>query len=163
MTTKKECMKDTDNKLILSNAEKFKILHQKKGISLINWEKHINYIVIPVTINICVNSKKYKIDFVKYSKYMIDTLNDGFSGKIYSPYKNVNNEINFKYDIDYIKNILDKDKILNSETNANIIYNFINNKIDTKIRFYLHSIVYHDVFIEESFENNDTEKFIEFN
>jgi hypothetical protein len=161
MSNKKECMKDTDNKLILNNIEKFKILHQKKGIKLINWEKHINYIVVPVTINICINSKKYKIDFVKYSKYIVDTLNDGFSGKTYSPYKNVNNETDFRYNIDYIKKILDKDKISNSETNAKIIYNFINNETDTKIRFYLHSIVYHDVFIEESFENNDTEKFIE--
>jgi len=154
-------MKDTDNKLILANAEKFKILHQKKGVKLINWEKYMNYVVIPVTINICVNSKKYKIDFVRYSKYIIDTLNDGFSGKIYSPYKNTNGDPEFKYNVNYIKSILDKNQIPNSEPNANTIYNFINNKTDTKIRFYLHSVVFHDVYIEESFENIDTEAFIE--
>lgn len=161
MSNKRECMKDTDNRLILNNIEKFKILQQKKGIRLLNWEKNIDYIIVPVTINICVNSKKYKIDFIKYSKYIIDVLNDGFSGKTNSPYKNINNDLDFKYNKQYIKNILDKDKIPNAEKNSDIIYNFINNNTDTKIRFYLNSIVFHDVFVEESFDSNDTEKFIE--
>jgi hypothetical protein len=141
--------------------EKFKNLHERKGYKLINWDKHIDLIVVPVTINICINSLKYKIDFIKYSKYIIDILNDGFSGKIYSPYKNINNESDFKYNKAYIQQILETQKDINSQKNAEIIYNFINTKTDTKIRFYLNSIVYHDIFIEEKFENNDTEKFIE--
>ena len=161
MSDKNKCMEDSDIKLVLKNAEKFKILHEKKGIKLINWESHLRQIIVPVTINICINSKKYKIDFIKYSKYIIDTLNDGFSGKIYSPYKNVENDANFKYNADYIKNILELDKKTNCEKNANIIYNFINKKTDTNIRFFLHSIVYHDIFIEESYEKKDTELFIE--
>ena len=161
MSEKKECMKDIDNKLILKNIKKFNILHQKKGIKLLNWEKNVELIIIPVTINICVNSQKYKIDFVKYSKYMIDVLNDGFSGNIYSPYKNINNNPDFKYNTTFIKKILDKDKILNSEKNSDIIYNYINTNNDTKIRFFLDSIVYHNIFLEEKFENSDTEKFLD--
>ena len=154
-------MKENDKKLILKNVEKFKILHQKRDFKLMSLNKHMDLVIVPVTINICINSLKYKIDFIKYAKYIIDTLNDGFSGKSYSPYKNINNEPSFKYNIEYIKKILDTQKDFNSHKNAEIIYNFINASTDTKIRFYLHSIVYHDVFIDEKFENNDTEKFIE--
>jgi hypothetical protein len=154
-------MDDSDNKLVLKNKEIFKILHEKKGIKITNPEGQKNLIIVPVTINICINSKKYKIDFLKYSKYMIDILNDGFSGKIHSPYKNIENEPNFLYSSNYIKNILDNNLITNSEKKANIIYNAINKKTDTNIRFYLDSIVYHDTFIETTYENKDIESFIE--
>lgn len=150
-----------DHKLILKNADKFKILHETKGNKLLSWNKHIDFIIIPVTINICVNSLKYRIDFLKYSKHMIDTLNDGFSGKIHSPYKNINKDHNFKYSQENIKKMLEKQKINNAQKNADLIYKYINTKTDTKIRFYLHSIVYHDTFIENKFENNDTIKYVE--
>lgn len=155
----KKCKNDFMELKIIENEEKFLILHEKKGIKLSGWEKHINLIVIPVSINIFVNSKKIKIDFIKYCKYMVDCLNDGFSGNAYSPYKNINNDQNFKYGIQYIKNTLDKSKDPNSQSNAHIIYNYINNKTDTKIRFYLHSVIFHDSFIEENYENSDTETF----
>jgi hypothetical protein len=161
MTEINKCMTEEDVKLVMKNAEKFEILRQKKSAKLINWEKNIGLIIVPVTINICVNSKKYKIDFIKYAKHMVDVLNDGFSGKSKSPYKNSNNETNFLYSIDYIQKILDLEKNVSSEKNAKLIYNFINKKTDTNIRFYLDSIVYHDTFIEEFYEKKDTETFIE--
>lgn len=154
-----------ENKLIVENRENFKILHQKKNHKVSKLEKNIDIIIIPTTINVCINTIKHKIDFIKYAKYMISILNDGFSGNLSSPYKNIDNKKNFKYNIDYIKNILEKQKDssneMNVQMNAEIIYKYINTKNDTKIRFYLHSIVYHDVFIEEIFENNNTEKFME--
>jgi hypothetical protein len=161
MSHKKECVEENDNNLILNNANIFKVLRERKGHKLSNWNRHIDLIIVPVTINICINSIKYKIDFIKYSKYIIDILNDGFSGKLYSPYKNIHKDTNFKYNQEYIKKILEKQKDINSNKNSQIIYNYINAKIDTKIRFYLHSIVYHDIFIEEKFVNNDTEKFLD--
>lgn len=161
MLNKKECIKDNDNNLILKNIDEFNKLHNRKGYKLSNWNKYIDTIVIPTTINICVNSSKYKIDFIRYSKYIIDTLNDGFSGKIHSPYKNINKNDDFEYNQENIKKMLDIQKINNSQKNAEIIYNYINTKTDTKIRFYLHSIVYHDNFIEEKFEKNNTIKFVE--
>jgi hypothetical protein len=160
-----KCVNDMyDNELLNNNSDKINLIHQKKGVKLSDWENHIDHIdqiIVPVTINVCLNSKKYQIDFVKYSKYMIDKLNDGFSGKIYSPYKNTNNDENFKYNKEYIKKLLDNDLKENSEKNAQVIYNYINKTNDSKIRFYLHSIVYHDIFLEESFEHHNTEKFIE--
>jgi hypothetical protein len=155
-----KCANNFNESEIIALDEKFKILHEKKGIKLSGWEKHINLIVVPVSINICVNSKKLKIDFIKYCKYIVDSLNNGFSGNAYSPYKNINNDPDFKYGIKYITNTLNKSKHTNTETDANTIYDFINIKSDTKIRFYLHTVVYHDTFIEESYENSSTEKFI---
>jgi hypothetical protein len=145
--------KDNDNKLVLKNSIKF------KNIKI--WDGHYKFIIVPVTINICVNTLKYKIDFIKYCKYMIDILNDGFSGNIESPYKNSKNETNFKYGKTFIKEILENNNISNIDTNADIIYNYVNTKNDTGIRFYLNSIVYHDIYIEEKFEGETTENFIE--
>jgi hypothetical protein len=161
MNHKEKCMEDNDIKLVLKNADKIKILHQKKGIKLINWSSSTRQIIVPVTINVCVNSKKYKIDFIKYSKHMVDILNNGFSGKSHSPYKNTHSDDNFMFNVEYIKNILETNKNTNCEKNANIIYDFINKKIDTNIRFFLHSIVFHDTFIEESYEKKDIETFLE--
>jgi hypothetical protein len=161
MNEKKECTKDIDNKLIIKNIEKFKILRQKKSLKLSNWDKYNDLVIVPVTINICINTFKYKIDFLKYSKYIVQILNDGFSGTIQTPYKNIDNSSNFLYNKNYIEKILEKNNISEINKNADIIYNYLNKKNDTKIRFYLHSVVYHDTFIEEKFENNNTEIFLE--
>jgi len=164
---KKPCVKDIDNDFIINNSKKFELLHQKKGIKLIDWETHIDdMIIIPVTINIYLDSNKLKINFIKYAKYLIDILNDGFSGNIKSIYKdtntnaNTNSNTNTIYNKEYIANILEKNKISNREHNANIIYNYINNQTDTNIRFYLHSIIFNDLFLEEEFEDNSTDKFM---
>ena len=158
---KHHCIRDIDNDFIIKNAKKFELLHQRKGAKLIKWESYVNdLIIIPVTINICLDSKDIKINFIKYSQQIIDILNDGFSGNIYCKYKNNNNDHNFIYNKEYIKSILDKQNIKDSEKYAETIYNNINNRTDTNIKFYLHSIVFHDVFLEMSFDNNDTEEFM---
>jgi len=159
--SKKDCMEDIDNKLILKNIDKFKIIQQEKGIKISSWNKQIETIIVPVTINICIDTFNYKIDFLRYCKYIVDILNEGFSGNINSPYINTKNEENFKYGKNYIKKILEENEENSISKNADIIYDYINKKHDTKIRFYLQSIVYHDVFIEEKFVNNDTEKFLD--
>ena len=65
---KKPCVKDIDNDFIINNAEKFKIIHQKKGIKLIEWESHINdLVIIPVTINVYLDSNKLKINLYFFS------------------------------------------------------------------------------------------------
>jgi hypothetical protein len=69
-----KCANNFNESEIIASDEKFKILHEKKGIKLSGWEKHINLIVVPVSINICVNSKKLKIDFIKYCKISIRTV-----------------------------------------------------------------------------------------
>lgn len=160
---KKYCIKDINNKLIIDNANIFEKLHLQNSIKLLNWYLHINdLIIIPVTINICVNTKKLKINFIKYCKYIVDILNDGFSGNLESKYKNMNknNNESFIYNIAYIKQILEQQQIKNSDKNAKIIFNYINKCYDTNIKFYLESIVFHDNFIEEDFINNNTEYFI---
>ncbi len=159
--SEKDCMEDIDNKLILKNIEKFKIIQQEKGIKISIWNKQIETIIVPVTINICIDTFRYKIDFLRYCKYIVDILNEGFSGTINSPYRNINNEENFKYSKHYIKKILEENEENSLSKNADIIYDYINKKHDSRIRFYLQSIVYHDVFIEQKFVNNDTEKFLD--
>ncbi len=81
-----KCNNECNNSLILKNKNIFKKIHKNKSISKINFDN--NLILIPVTINICLTKEKYKIDFIKYSKYIVDRLNNGFSGNIESKYKN---------------------------------------------------------------------------
>jgi hypothetical protein len=145
------------NKLIIKNKKIFKKIHNKKSISssIINFDfNNNNFIIIPVTINICLTKEKYKIDFIKYSKYIIDTLNNGFSGNISSKYKEE------KYTKEYFKNNLFEKYNKKAEIYANTIYNYINKEVDTKIRFYLDSIEYYNINFEIEFNNNDTEKLI---
>jgi hypothetical protein len=151
---KNKCNDECNNSLILKNKKIFKKMHKNKSISKINFDFNNNLIIIPVTINICLSKEKYKIDFIKYSKYIIDTLNNGFSGNIESKYKNN------KYSKEYFKNKLLEKYNKNAEIYANTIYNYINKKTDTKIRFYLDSIEYFNLNFEIEFENKNTEKLI---
>jgi hypothetical protein len=155
---------DDYNNLIIKNKKIFKKIHNRKSIPsqyLANYDfsNDENIIIIPVTINICLTKEKYKIDFVKYSKYIIDTLNDGFSGNISCKYKNDKNN---KYNKDFFKNKLIEKYDKEAENYANIIYNYINKKVDTKIRFYLDSIEYYNTNFEIEFKNSDIEKLINY-
>lgn len=154
-----KCNNDSSdyNKLIMKNKKIFKKIHNRKSISssTINFDfNNNNFIIIPVTINICLSKEKYKIDFLKYSKYIIDTLNNGFSGNISSKYKED------KYSKEYFKNKLFEKYNIKAERYANTIHDYINKKTDTKIRFYLDSIEYYNINFEIEFNNNDTEKLI---
>ena len=146
-----KCVSDDYDDLIIKNKMVFKNIHKKKSTSLLYFN-HKNTIVIPVTINICLSIKNYDYNFVKYAKYIIQTLNDGFSGKIYSKYKNVYDN---KYKIDYFKKILlktfSKDKV---DIYAIQIYNYINNNTDTNIKFILESIEYFNKDFTIEYENN---------
>jgi hypothetical protein len=140
------CLDDVDNNLITANKDIFETFHKK------NLNKYLEYdfdnvIYVPTIINICIKNKKNSIDFLKYCDYMISVLNDGFSGNIKSKYKN--------YSSDYFTNLL-------GEINGQIVQNYINYKYDTKIRFFLKSIIYHDKNFEYDFCKNksDTEDLI---
>ena len=155
-----KCNDNNDNNLIIENKKIFKKIHKNKSITNsfnnYNFNDDNHLIIIPVTINICLTKEKYKIDFIKYSRYIVDRLNDGFSGNISCKYKN---DI---YTVDYFKNkLLDKYK-KKAENYANTIYNYINKKVDTRIRFYLDSIEYYNTNFEVEFKNNDTEKLINY-
>jgi len=153
---------DSDINLILNNRHVFELLHKKKGGSLYKYDEN-NLIIVPTTINICLTTSKYNFDIIKYAKYIIDVLNDGFSGKIKSKYKNNNNRIitedtkNIIYDVKYFKSILDDTYTdVEKEEYANTIYNYINNENDTRIRFYLDSIEYFDKNFEVEFKDSST-------
>jgi hypothetical protein len=140
------CLDDVDNNLITANKDIFETFHKK------NLNKYLEYdfdnvIYVPTIISICIKNKKNSIDFLKYCDYMISVLNDGFSGNIKSKYKN--------YSSDYFTNLL-------GEINGQIVQNYINYKYDTKIRFFLKSIIYHDKNFEYDFCKNksDTEDLI---
>lgn len=135
-----KCLDDLDNNLILKNKEIIEKYHEK------NIKKYLKYdfedlIYVPTVINICVRDEKIQSGFIKYAKYMIDVLNDGFSGKIKSKSKT--------YSVEHFEKIL-------GDTNGQIVYNYINNNLDTKIRFYLKSIKYHDTTFEYDFTKNKT-------
>lgn len=144
---KKKCYEDKDNQIILDNIEIFNDYHNKLNIdSLIvndNYE-----IFIPVTINICLTNSKYLIDFIKYSKYIVDVLNEGFSGNINNKYKST------EYSEEFFS------IISNSKEYGKIIHNYINYKFDSKIRFYLNSIVYYNKNFEVEFTDVNTELLI---
>jgi hypothetical protein len=152
-----KCNQDYDSKLIINNKYIFDKLHNKKMDlinSYIDKKENDEIIVIPVSINICLTMKKYNINFIKYCNYIINILNDGFSGNINSKYKDS------KYNKEYFKSKLSnkfKDK---ADSYAEYIYNYINNNTDTKIRFYLDSIEYFDKDFEVSFKDNNTENLI---
>jgi hypothetical protein len=152
------CNDDYTNNLVIKNKKIFKKIHKKKSYSNLNnnFDYNNNLIIVPVTINICLSKDKFKIDFIKYSKYIIDTLNDGFSGNISCKYKND------KYTKEYFKNKLIEKYNKKAENYGNSIYNYINMKVDTRIRFYLDSIEYYNKNFEIEFKNNDTEKLINY-
>jgi hypothetical protein len=159
MTKKMSCNNDhIINKLIIKNKDVFERIHKKKGGSLISHTyENSEIITIPVTINICLTYKKYKIDFVKYANYIVNMLNSGFSGNSVSKYKDNN-----IYNIDFfINELLEKYEIDNATSYANQIYKYINTATDTKIRFYLESIEYFDIDFEYYFEGTNTEKMVE--
>lgn len=144
----KRCFEDKDNKIILNNIDIFNNFHIKNNTQNLTINSDIK-IIIPVTINICLTNSKYSIDFIKYSKYIIDVLNDGFAGKIKNKYKSP----------EYTETFFSI--ISNSIPNGKIIYNYINYKFDSNIRFFLNSIVYHNKNFEQEFTNTDTELLIE--
>ncbi len=135
-----KCLDDIDNNLIVKNKEIIEKYHEK------NKKKYLKYdyediIYVPTVINICVQDDKIRFGFIKYCKYMIDVLNDGFSGKIECKSKN--------YTKEHFEKIL-------GETNGQLVYNYINCNLDTKIKFYLKSIEYHDNTFEYDFTLNKT-------
>ncbi len=143
MNTDLKCLDRIDNKTIINNKKIFEKIHRT------NKDKYLSYdfddeIIIPVVINICLSYSDYSIDFIKYCNYLIKILNDGFSGKIESKYKNP------KYSPKYFS------ELVGSEPNGKIIYDYINYKFDTKIRFYLKSIEYFDKNFEYDFLKNST-------
>jgi hypothetical protein len=137
-----KCDDNIDNNLIIKNKQIFKNLHKKNYINYYKLDFD-DLIIIPVTINICLSISKYNFDFIKYSKYIIDTLNDGFSGNINCKYKSS------EYSIEYFSNLL------SSEINGKIIYDYINCNFDTRIRFYLQSIEYFNKNFEYTFTNSN--------
>ncbi len=143
-----KCYEDKDNKLIIENKYFFDEYHKEKETSYLNIE-YDNTIVVPTIIHICVNKKETSIDMIKYCKHIVETLNSGFSGQIKNKYKSE------KYSIEYFS------KISGSEKKGKIIYDYINYRFDTKIRFYLESIEYHNNIFQTDFTNSDTEILIE--
>lgn len=141
------CLDDIDNNLIKKNREIFDKLHELNSSNYLKYDFD-NIIYVPTIINICIRNPKNSrnpnesIDYLKYCDYMIQVLNDGFSGNIKSKYKN--------YSEKYFINIL-------GEPNGKIVYQYINYRYDTKIRFYLKSIIYHDKNFEYDFCKNKTD------
>ena len=66
---KKRCFVDKDNKSILDNQNIFTEYHKNSNTDNLTIDNNLK-IIIPVTINICLTTSKYSIDFIKYSKYM---------------------------------------------------------------------------------------------
>ena len=145
---KKKCYEDKDNKLILDNIEIFNNYHKNFNTDSILINDNFE-IFIPVTINICLTNSKYSIDFIKYSKYIIDVLNEGFSGNIKNKYKSP------EYSEEFFS------IISNNIEHGKIIHSYINYKFDSKIRFYLDSIVYYNKNFEIEFTDVNTELLIE--
>jgi len=150
------CNDDKYNKLIKKNKHIFEKMHNKKSISIMNFDYSNNLIIVPVSINICLTKDKYKIDFIKYAKYIIKTLNDGFSGNINSKYQNE------YYNKEYFKKQLQDKYNKVASKYAEVIHNYINKKTDTKIRFYLETIEYYNMNFEVKFEDNNTEKLVNY-
>ena len=146
-----KCCEDKDNKLIIDNKDFFDTYHSENNSKYFDIE-YDNLIVIPVIIHICVTKSKSSIDILKYCKHTIDTLNSGFSGKIKNKYKSDSSD---KYNVEYFS------KICGSEKNGKIIYDYINYKFDTKIRFYLETIEYHNKNFTTDFTNPNTEALID--
>ena len=109
---KKRCFIDKDNKAILDNQNIFTEYHKNSNTDNLTIDNNLK-IIIPVTINICLNTTKYSIDFIKYSKYIINVLNDGFSGKIKNKYKSS----------DYTETFFSI--LLNNIEHGKIIHNYI--------------------------------------
>lgn len=152
------CDDNNYNKLIIEHSGVFERIHaslghENKKSSLTKFNCDIE-IIIPVTINICIDSD---IEFIKYCKYMIDTLNDGFNGSIECIYKN-----NSNYSINYFKEIFKKKYNNEEQINdyAETIHKYINTSHDTKIRFILDSVVNHNKTFEVEFKDNNTELLI---
>ncbi len=145
---KKRCFVDKDNKSILDNQNIFIEYHNNFNTPNLLIDNNLK-IIIPVTINICLTNTKYSIDFIKYSKHIINVLNDGFSGKIKNKYKSA----------EYTETFFSI--LSNNIEHGKIIHNYINYKFDSKIRFYLDSIVYHDKNFEAEFINSDTNLLID--
>jgi hypothetical protein len=136
-----KCGNIIDNNLILTQKSLFENIN-KKNIKKYNYSNKL--IIVPVSINICLRYEKYNIDFIKYCKYMINILNDGFSGQIHCQYKySINTLYSQQYIFDILNNINNSNKI-NKELNSELIYKYVNNSFDTKIRFYLDTIEYFD-------------------
>ncbi len=144
----KKCFEDKDNKLIIENIDTFTNIHKINNYSDINLHDE-KLIVIPVTLHICITKSKILVDLIKYSKFIIDTLNSGFSGNIKNKYKSS------KYDIDFFS------KLLGSEKNGKIVYDYINYKFDAGIRFYLETIEYYDKDFITDFKDLDTELLVD--
>ncbi len=145
---RKRCFIDKDNKSILDNQNIFNKYHQTNKTDNLDIDDNLK-IIIPVTINICLTTEKYSIDFIKYSKHLINVLNDGFSGKIKNKYKSTEYSETF-FSI-----------LANNIEHGKIIYNYINYKFDSKIRFYLDSIVYHNKNFEIEFVDTNTNLLVE--
>ncbi len=132
-----------DDSTIFKHLNYFNSFHKQNY----SFNKYLNYdfdnlIIIPVTINICLKIKDFDFDFIKYSKHIIDTLNEGFSGNSYSKYKSE------KYNLKYFK------KLITDKTQASIIFNYINCSNDSKIRFFLNSIDFHDKTFSYDYSSN---------
>lgn len=139
---------DIDNKIIINNIDIFNTQHKKNNKKYLPFDFD-NIIIIPVTINICLSNDLYNLDFIKYSKYIIDTLNDGFQGKINSKYKTD------KFSEKYFSELFGTKKI------GCAIYNYINNNTDVGIRFILNSIQFHNKTFEFNFfESNKAERIV---
>jgi hypothetical protein len=145
---KKKCYEDKDNKLILDNIENFNNYHKKFNTDNLLIDNNFE-IFIPITINICLTNSKYSVDFIKYSKYIVDVLNEGYSGNIKNKYKSP------EYSEEFFS------IISNNIEHGKIIHNYINYKFDSKIRFYLDSIVYYNKNFEIEFTDVDTELLID--
>ncbi len=139
----KKCFIDKDNNSILDNQNIFTEYHKNSNTDNLEIDDNLK-IIIPVTINICLNTTKYSIDFVKYSKHIINVLNDGFSGEIKNKYKSS----------EYTETFFSI--LSNNIEHGKIIHNYINYKFDSNIRFYLDSIVYHDKNFEIEFIDSNT-------
>ena len=145
---KKRCFIDKDNKAILDNQNIFTESHKNSNTDNLTIDNNLK-IIIPVTINICLTNSKYSVDFIKYSKHIIDVLNEGFSGNIKNKYKSS------EYSEEFFS------IISNNIEHGKIIHSYINYKFDSKIRFYLDSIVYFNKNFEIEFTNTNTELLIE--
>jgi hypothetical protein len=144
-----KCLDLADNKLIIDNKAIFDKFHEKHRYRYLEYN-YPNEITIPVVINICLTNQICSTDLLKYCEYIINTLNDGFAGKIESKYKDPT------YSMEYFS------KILGSENHGKKIYDYINFKYDSGIRFSLKSIEYFNKDFEYDFLKNksDTEELI---
>lgn len=145
-------IQDKYDRMVNENENKFTSIH-KNSVIEINFDDKI---IIPVSINVCLTKKKYSVNLISYAKYIIDVLNDGFSGNINSDYKS-----NPIYTEEYfISQLLFKHGITNAKSYAKIIHSYINSSTNTNIQFYLASIEYYDMNYEADFSDLSTENLI---